>query len=32
VNAHVKHIMGKLKASDRTEAVMIALKRGIIRL
>jgi two-component system, NarL family, response regulator len=32
VNAHVKHIMAKLKASDRTEAVIIALKRGIIRL
>ena len=32
VNAHVKHIMEKLNASDRTQAVTIALRRGIIRL
>ena len=32
VNAHVKHILEKLDASDRTEAVTIALRRGIIRL
>jgi len=32
VNAHVKHILEKLNASDRTHAVTIALKRGIIRL
>jgi DNA-binding NarL/FixJ family response regulator len=32
VNAHVKHILEKLHASDRTHAVTIALKRGIIRL
>lgn len=32
INAHVKHILQKLNASDRTEAVTIALKRGIIRL
>jgi len=32
VNAHVKHILGKLYASDRTQAVTIALRRGIIRL
>lgn len=32
INAHVKHILEKLNASDRTHAVTIALKRGIIRL
>jgi DNA-binding CsgD family transcriptional regulator len=32
VNAHVKHIREKLYASDRTHAVTIALRRGIIRL
>jgi DNA-binding NarL/FixJ family response regulator len=32
VNAHVKHILEKLYASDRTQAVTIALRRGIIRL
>lgn len=32
VNAHVKHILFKLNASDRTHAVMVALRRGIIRL
>jgi two-component system NarL family response regulator len=32
VNAHVKHILSKLNASDRTHAVTLALKRGIIRL
>lgn len=32
VKVHVKHIMEKLGASDRTEAVTIALKRGIIQL
>ena len=32
VNAHVKHILAKLDASDRTEAVMIALRRGILHL
>lgn len=31
-NAHVKHILGKLHASDRTHAVTVALRRGIIRL
>jgi DNA-binding NarL/FixJ family response regulator len=30
--AHVKHIMEKLDASDRTEAVAIAVRWGIIRL
>jgi DNA-binding NarL/FixJ family response regulator len=32
VKVHVKHIMEKLGAKDRTEAVSIALRRGIIRL
>jgi DNA-binding NarL/FixJ family response regulator len=32
VNAHIKHILQKLGASDRTQAVTIALKRGFIRL
>jgi DNA-binding NarL/FixJ family response regulator len=32
VKVHVKHIMEKLGASDRTEAVAIAVRRGIIEL
>jgi DNA-binding NarL/FixJ family response regulator len=32
VKVHVKHIMEKLGASDRTEAVTIAIRRGIIQL
>ena len=32
VKNHVKHILGKLGASDRTEAVTIGFRRGIIRL
>jgi DNA-binding NarL/FixJ family response regulator len=32
VKVHVKHIMDKLGASDRTEAVAIAMRRGIIQL
>jgi DNA-binding NarL/FixJ family response regulator len=32
VKVHVKHIMDKLGASDRTEAVAIGLRRGIIQL
>jgi DNA-binding NarL/FixJ family response regulator len=32
VKVHVKHIMEKLNASDRTEAVAIAHRRGIIQL
>ncbi len=32
VKVHVKHIMEKLGAKDRTEAVAIALRRGIIHL
>ena len=32
VKVHIKHIMEKLGASDRTQAVTIAVRRGIIRL
>lgn len=32
VKVHLKHIMTKLNASDRTESVAIAIRRGIIRL
>ncbi len=32
VKVHIKHIMDKLGASDRTEAVSIAIRRGIIQL
>jgi DNA-binding NarL/FixJ family response regulator len=32
VKAHVKHIMDKLGANDRTQSVMIAVRRGIIQL
>jgi DNA-binding NarL/FixJ family response regulator len=32
VKVHVKHVMDKLGASDRTQAVAIAIRRGIIQL
>ena len=32
VKVHLRHIMAKLGASDRTEAVTIAIRRGIIQL
>jgi DNA-binding NarL/FixJ family response regulator len=32
IKVHVKHIMEKLGAKDRTEAVAIAIRRGIIHL
>src|SRR5271154_2115975 len=32
VKAHIKHIMDKLGASDRTQAVAIGVRRGIIQL
>src|SRR5216683_1911817 len=32
VKVHVKHIMEKLGASDRTQAVAIGIRRGIIQL
>jgi len=32
VKGHLKHIMDKLGASDRTQAVAIGVRRGIIQL
>jgi DNA-binding NarL/FixJ family response regulator len=32
VKVHIRHIMEKLGASDRTEAMTIAFRRGIIQL
>jgi DNA-binding NarL/FixJ family response regulator len=32
VKGHIKHIMEKLGASDRTEAVAVGIRRGIIHL
>jgi DNA-binding NarL/FixJ family response regulator len=32
IKSHVKNILGKLAANDRTHAVMIAVKRGVIEL
>ncbi len=32
VKVHVKHIMDKLGARDRTQAIAIAVRRGIIQL
>lgn len=32
VKVHLKHIMSKLDATDRTEAVTIALQRGILHM
>jgi two-component system NarL family response regulator len=32
VKIHVSNILGKLGASDRTEAVTVALQRGIVQL
>jgi len=32
VKVHIKHIMEKLGANDRTQAVAIGIRRGIIRL
>ena len=32
VKVHVKHVMDKLGAKDRTEAITIAVRRGIIQL
>ncbi|WP_225931242.1 helix-turn-helix domain-containing protein [Leptolyngbya sp. 7M] len=32
VKFHINNILDKLGASDRTHAVMLALKRGLIRL
>jgi two-component system, NarL family, response regulator len=32
VKAHLKHVFAKLDVSDRTEAALIALQRGLIRI
>src|SRR5262249_46367962 len=32
VNAHMKHVLEKLGASDRAHAVVIALRRGFMRI
>jgi len=32
VKAHVKHVLQKLGAADRTQAVTIALRRGLIQI
>jgi DNA-binding NarL/FixJ family response regulator len=32
VKVHVKHIMDKLRAKDRTQALTIAIRRGIVQL
>ena len=32
VKVHVKHVMAKLGATDRTEAVTLAIQRGVIHL
>ena len=32
VNFHIKNIVDKLGASDRTHAVTIAVRRGLLRL
>jgi DNA-binding NarL/FixJ family response regulator len=32
VKVHLKHIMDKLGAKDRTQAITIAVRRGIIQL
>jgi DNA-binding NarL/FixJ family response regulator len=32
VNFHVKNLVGKLRANDRTHAVAIAFRRGLLEL
>ena len=32
VKVHIRHIMEKLGASDRTQAVAIGVRRGIVQL
>jgi len=32
VKVHMKHVMEKLGARDRTQAITIAVRRGIIQL
>ncbi len=32
VNFHIKNLVGKLQANDRTHAVTIALRRGLLQI
>jgi two-component system NarL family response regulator len=32
VKGHVNHVLAKLGVTDRTQALVVALKRGIIQL
>jgi DNA-binding NarL/FixJ family response regulator len=32
VNFHIKNLVGKLQANDRTHAVTIAVRRGLLEL
>jgi DNA-binding NarL/FixJ family response regulator len=32
VNFHIKNIVGKLQAKDRTHAVVIAIRRGLLNV
>jgi DNA-binding NarL/FixJ family response regulator len=32
VKTHLRHVYGKLGVGDRTEAALLAVQRGIIRL
>ena len=32
IKVHLKNILAKLNVSDRTQAILVAVKRGIIRL
>jgi DNA-binding NarL/FixJ family response regulator len=32
VKAHLKHVFAKLEVSDRTEAAMMAVQKGLIKL
>jgi DNA-binding NarL/FixJ family response regulator len=32
VNFHIKNIVGRLQANDRTHAVTIAIRRGILQV
>jgi DNA-binding NarL/FixJ family response regulator len=32
VNYHIKHLLDKLQANDRTHAVTIAIRRGLLQV